>query len=129
MELVKRILLLLAKYWLPCLVWALVIFLFSSRPTGVVSTFDWQDFIIKKMAHVVEYGLFVLLLYRALRSAGVKRRNAGLYSIFLAVLYGISDEFHQSFVPGRIPSVWDVLIFDHVGVLLGLWLANRLVKQ
>jgi len=47
----------------------------------------------------------------------------------LAILYAATDEIHQSYVPGRYPSVWDVLIFDNLGALISLWIANRTIKQ
>jgi VanZ family protein len=47
----------------------------------------------------------------------------------LAILYALTDEFHQSYVPGRHPSIWDVLIFDNIGALSSLWLANKYIKQ
>jgi VanZ family protein len=47
------------------------------------------------------------------------------------VLYAATDEFHQSFVPGRKPWIWDVVVFDNLGALIALWLMNyfRRVKR
>lgn len=42
----------------------------------------------------------------------------------LAMVYAVIDELHQSFVPGRYASVWDVLIFDNFGAMISLWLAG-----
>ena len=42
----------------------------------------------------------------------------------LALVYAVTDELHQSFVPGRYSSVWDVLIFDNFGALISLWLTG-----
>jgi VanZ family protein len=47
----------------------------------------------------------------------------------LAILYAGSDEIHQSFVPGRYPSIWDVLVFDNLGALTTLWLAEKRFNQ
>ena len=47
----------------------------------------------------------------------------------MSVVYAATDEFHQCFTPGRHPSAWDVLIFDNLGSLLGLWLAGRFVNN
>ena len=47
----------------------------------------------------------------------------------LAFFYAVTDEFHQSFTPGRHPSVWDVVIFDNLGALIGLWFAQWWLKR
>ncbi len=87
-----------------------------------------------KTAHFWVYGVLGLLTYRALAAdtlAGLTIPRAVL-SVLIALAYGISDEFHQSFVPGRSPDVFDV-IADTAGaagavlVLLvaGYWLRRR----
>jgi VanZ family protein len=105
------------KYWLPFLLWAVIIYSFSSNPTVSTSEVHWQDFVIKKTAHVIEYFIFTLLLYRALRQSKIKNRRAVFLAILVAFVYGMSDEFHQSFTPGREPKIRDVLI-DTSGSLL-----------
>jgi VanZ family protein len=117
-----------AKFWLPVIVWAIVIFLFSSRPTTPTSKIYLKDFIVKKTGHVVEYAVFTALLYRALKESGVEKREAGVYSIILAVLYGVSDEFHQSFTPGRDPKARDVF-FDTIGAILAIYSLWRLLPR
>jgi len=102
------------NFWLPPLLWAVIIFLLSARPTRRASQIYWQDFILKKTAHIIEYAVFATLLYRAFRNNGIKKRNAGLFALILAVIYGGTDEFHQYFTPGREPTVRDV-IFDTIG--------------
>jgi len=47
----------------------------------------------------------------------------------LAILYALTDEYHQSSVVGRHSSIWDVVVFDNVGALISLWLANQYIKQ
>jgi len=108
------------NFWLPPVVWALVIFLFSSKPVIPSSLFFWKDFIIKKTAHVVEYGILAALLYRALKEYGVQKYNAGLIAILIALIYGATDELHQSFTPGREPRVRDVF-FDTIGAILSIY--------
>jgi VanZ family protein len=49
-----------------------------------------------------------------------KRRAPVAWGI--AVLYAVTDELHQAFVPGRHPSALDVLLFDATGAALGIWL-------
>ncbi len=118
-KIIKKI----VKFWLPVVIWAVVIFLFSARPTPRATRIFWQDFILKKSAHVFEYAVFTTLLYRALKEGGIEKKEAGISSIILAVLYGVSDEIHQFFTPGREPRVRDV-VFDTIGAILaiyGIW--------
>ena len=98
------------KFILPVIVWASVIFTFSSFPTVSTSNFYLWDFLLKKSAHVIEYGILATRIYRALVNYEVKKDKAILVAIFLAFLYGVTDEFHQSFVPGRGPKFTDTLI-------------------
>ncbi|OGM88994.1 hypothetical protein A2597_00355 [Candidatus Woesebacteria bacterium RIFOXYD1_FULL_46_19] len=116
------------KLWLPPVIWAVVIFVFSARPVTPASQIFWQDFLLKKSAHVVEYAIFSVLVYRALKESGVRKYNAGLVAILIAVIYGATDEYHQSFTPGREPRVRDVF-FDTIGSVLAIyWLWNWLPK-
>ncbi len=76
---------------------------------------------MKKTSHAVGYGLLSLAYFYALRFAPKRRWVAWL----LAVLYSATDEFHQSFVPGRHASAVDVLVFDNIGALMALWLHSK----
>lgn len=116
------------KFWLPPIIWASLIFLFSSLPTIQTSEIYWQDFILKKTAHIVEYGIFAALLYRATKNSGVSKSRAAIYSILIAALYGVTDEIHQSFTPGREPRLRDVLI-DTAGAGLFIYFLWRLLPQ
>ncbi len=114
--------------WLPPFLWAALIFLFSSLQTIKTSEIYWQDFILKKTAHILEYGVFATLLYRALKGSGIERKKAAIYSIVLAVIYGISDEFHQIFTPGREPKVRDV-VFDTIGASLSSYIILKVLPK
>jgi VanZ family protein len=116
------------RFWIPVLLWAGVIFLFSSYPTRRASEIFWQDFIIKKTAHIIEYAIFSALLYRAFKESGTKGKNAGIFAIAIAVIYAASDEFHQSFTPGREPTVRDV-IFDTIGASLAIYAIWNLLPK
>lgn len=121
---VKRIL----NLWLPTIIWGLVIFFFSAFPTEKTSEIFWQDFILKKLAHIVEYGIFAILIYRSYKESGIEKSKAGIYAVLSALIYGVSDEFHQSFTPGREPAFRDV-IFDTIGAFLSIYsLRNFLPK-
>ena len=104
--------------------WAAVIFTFSSLTVKPATEIYWQDFIVKKTAHVVEYGIFAALLYRALRGSGVEKVNAVLFAVLGAVIYGATDEFHQGFTPGREPRVRDVF-FDTIGAVTGVYICKK----
>jgi VanZ family protein len=116
------------KYWLPVVIWALVIFSFSSNPTVKTSEIHWQDFIVKKTAHLVEYFIFSLILYRALINSKVSPVKALVTIVIVAFLYGATDEWHQSFTPGREPRLRDVLI-DTTGAFLFVFSIKKLVYK
>lgn len=110
--------------WAPPLLWAIVIFLFSSLSVQPAARVYWQDFLIKKTAHVIEYGILAVLLYRALRREGIAKPKAGVVAILISIFYGVSDEFHQGFTPGREPRARDVA-FDTIGAIGGAYLCKK----
>lgn len=97
-------------------------YLFASsaqeRPPHVDSGFTWDD----KVQHAFAYGTLALLTYQVAMAA-LSRRMARLPLMALVfawvALYGLSDEWHQSFVAGRDASGWDLLA-DAVGGALVL---------
>lgn len=111
----------LVSYWLPVFLWGTIIFIFSANPTTSTSEIHWQDFIIKKTLHILFFGTLATLLYRALRVSGVGKFRAGYTTIIITFLYGVTDEIHQSFTPGRMPRVYDV-VFDTIGALLSIFI-------
>ena len=111
--------------WIPALLVMSVIFWFSSQPSSDLPNFDWADKVIKKGGHVCGYALLAWTYWRGLRFQPDRRWLAW----FLAILYAITDEYHQSFVAGRSPSIIDVFLFDNIGVLLSLWITNMVIKQ
>jgi len=111
--------------WIPALVTMAIIFWFSSQPADKFPVFSQADTIIKKAGHVIGYGILAFWYWYAL---GMDKKQRWL-AWLLAILYALTDEYHQSFVLGRHSSIWDVLIFDDLGTLLSLWLANQSVKQ
>ena len=118
---IKNKLVFFLKYWLPFIIWALVIFLFSNSPTIKTSDFYFWDFILKKTAHFSEYGIFSTLLYRALINSNVNKKSAMFVSVAISLIYAITDEIHQSYIPGRTPAVRDVLI-DLTGAYVFLYI-------
>lgn len=93
-----------------------VIFILSAQPSAKLPKFDLFDIVIKKGGHFVGYGLLALSY---LYGFG-ERKNRYLLAWLLALLYAVTDELHQSFVPGRRASIWDILIFDNLGAAAAL---------
>jgi len=103
--------------WWPSLLIMGVIFLASSTPGKEMPSFGLADTLIKKGGHMTGYFLLTLSALRGIHQSGKK---ASALAMALALLYAISDEFHQTFIPGRHPSTFDVLI-DMTGAGLALW--------
>jgi len=70
-----------------------------------------------KLVHMLAYMPLAFLLYRALTKSGLKK-YVFIIAFFAAGLYGITDELHQSFVPGRDTDILDV-VADFTGAFLG----------
>jgi len=93
-----------------------LIFLLSAQPSLSSGLGAW-DTVLRKLAHMVEYGLLFALWRRALPGASAWAAAA------IAIGYAVTDEVHQSFVEGRHGTPVDVAI-DSAGVAVG-WLALR----
>ena len=135
------------RYWLPVLLWALFISWMSteagsprhsSRIIGPIlhwiypkisdETVAQVQLFARKTAHVTEYAVLALLLWRARRRAywgdpRPWRPKDAYFAVMLSVLFAMTDEWHQTFVPGREGRVADVLI-DGMGAtaaMVVLW--------
>jgi len=136
-----------ARYWLPALAWTGVVLTasgdpFSAQNTGSIleavtafffgplppQTFATLHFLVRKSAHFAEYGILSLMWFRAWRGVrgGFQWRWA-LAGIGMALATAIPDEVHQSFVPSRGSSGWDVLLdlCGAVAVQVVLWALIR----
>ena len=85
--------------WAPVVVWCLVIFTFSAIPTLPSAQIIWWDFVIKKSAHIGEYAILYLLVFRALHISGrntTPDKTKTLIALAFTLLYAISDEYHQA---------------------------------
>ena len=117
------------KYWLPVILWMGFIFLMStdtfsaqntSRVVEPILRFLFPSItakhlmlaheIIRKSAHVTEYFISGLLLFRAFRDDATEPRiwRWALLSLLITFLIAASDEFHQTFISSRTPSPIDV---------------------
>jgi VanZ family protein len=107
---------LFGRYWLPVLVYVAIIATVSSQPNlrGPVR-FENSD----KIYHVLEYFGLGFLLARALSvsAPATSSLTLSLIAVSCGILVGTSDEFLQSFIPGRVSSALDLLA-DTIGVVL-----------
>jgi len=106
--------------------WAGVLFYLSSQPSiDTPDLFTGQD----KLFHLIAYGLLGFLAMGAMRLPATGYRQGQAWTVaVLVALYGVSDEIHQHFVPGRTVEVYDVLA-DALGGLLGAWLMFLLIQR
>jgi VanZ family protein len=110
--------------WLPVLIWMGFIFYLSSIPNLAVGE-GAVDFWTRKPAHVVEYAVLFVLIFRALRgNAAVTIRKIYLSAAVFTLFYGVTDEIHQLLTPSRAGKIED-LGFDLLGILLGAFLIRR----
>ena len=120
-----------SSYALLTIAWMSLIFFLSSLPSTIVSPDIVALDLIKKVLHFVIFGVLAVLYLATLKwkkpliETGV---TIFVISLFLAVTYAISDEYHQSFTPGRHPSVRDVAI-DASGAFAFLGIAFSLKKR
>lgn len=106
-----------AWFWVPTIGYCVLIFVLSSVSMGVYIP---SPLGFDKVLHLIEYGILGFLLSRSLVYSRPSFSNASLIAwvVILTALYGLSDEVHQYFVPGRNESLWDVLA-DSSGAVLG----------
>ena len=113
--------------WTLVLVYASIIFIFSSMPypPQPLKADTVLMEVITTIEHILEYFILGVLLLAGFRSGDDRmRENAVLLTIIIATFYGLTDEIHQSFVPNRFPCIWDVLA-DGVGASLGAFIGKR----
>jgi VanZ family protein len=113
----------LISVWIPVLAWMAVIFLFSNQAHSGDLTKEYlgdYNVPVRKLAHAFEYALLCLLARRALgQSGGLFARHPNIFAIMLSALYALSDEYHQSFVPGRSATITDAGV-DTLGAFFAL---------
>ncbi|MDO9085169.1 MAG: VanZ family protein [Anaerolineaceae bacterium] len=125
--------------WLPVVLWAAIIFLFSANPDPYKYLPEaWRYLIpirevsdsslaewIGQLMHFIEYAVLSLLLSRALYKTSAASTKIPALVILISMLFALSDEIHQLFVPGRAFQVVD-LIIDLLGATFGVYLYTRL---
>lgn len=112
---------------LPALIWAGVIFYFSTR--GVIKPPAFGNLIAPdKLGHAVAYFLLASLLAIGMRRAGWSRKRALIWAVAISSLYGIAMETVQwAFFPNRYFEVYDI-IANIIGSLTCVLLSNFFIK-
>lgn len=98
--------------FLPAVLWMGFIFYLSSRSTAGIPLTGTDRFLLLKTFHLIEYAVLTFFL-----NIGYRRSAP---SAVTAYLYALTDEFHQTFIPGREGKFADTLI-DILGILIGLF--------
>ena len=106
------------KFWLPPVIYTLVIVLASSLPQRIVVeyTFKLSDKLLHT-GHYMLYGFTLIWAFLGPRELPGAFKRAYLKAIGVGALVGILDEFYQSFIPSRTSSGWDALA-DTVGIVI-----------
>jgi VanZ family protein len=137
--------------WAFVVLWMAVIFIFSHQPatdssklsSGIVGKIvdiietvapnididqGSLSHIIRKCAHFGEYLVLGLLVLNGLICSNISIPKTTLLALLICVLYAVSDEIHQLFIPGRSGQVSDVLL-DSIGALVGILLMSAIKKR
>lgn len=110
------------KAWGPAAAWAALLFALSSIPGEALAPLPTGG---DKVVHAAVYAVLGALL-----ASGRSRSSAAAppwVLLAIGIVFAVSDEWHQSFVPGRFPSVWD-WVADTFGVWSGYGVGSRLWK-
>jgi VanZ family protein len=114
-------------YWLPVILYCLLIFILSSYPaTQSLPSFSQAD----KLMHAGAYALLGFLFYRAFLTTRIQKAAVLLviFSVLASSLYGVSDEIHQYFVPSRTADIVDV-VADVAGSFIGAVAARSILNR
>lgn len=117
------------KYHFLFIAWLLTIFIQSSFPA--VSLPESEYISVDKIVHMGVYGLLTFLCYISL--VHLEKRNLFsekplLWSAVICIIYGASDEIHQSFVPNRSSEFQDWAA-DIIGIVIACLIINYLLKK
>lgn len=139
-------------HWLPVVIWMGLIFYLSHQPAEQSSElssgfmdillhilfaifpadgdFPYLHFFIRKAAHFFAYFLLGVFVIYAVRRSVKQLLRSTYITLIICILYAISDEVHQLFIPGRSGEIRDVMI-DSLGAICGLFtfiLIHKLTK-
>lgn len=116
------------KFWIPVFIWVSIMLLVSSLPSKELPQAEVPY--LDKIAHFMEFAVLGFLAIRAVlkTSPNINLAKAIILSIIIISLYAAFDEWHQSFVPGRMCDILDFLA-DAAGsaagvIVYSLWRKN-----
>jgi VanZ family protein len=109
----------LIKRWGPAILVMGLIFIASNTSGSDIPKFGIFDLIVKKGGHMLGYALLAASFFHGLDNGKRASRSVFAGAVLLAILYAASDEFHQSFTPGRSPAIMDICI-DTIGSIIGI---------
>jgi len=105
----------------------ILIFIASAMPGNELPKFGTVDLIVKKGGHMIGYALLAIACFLAAYGDTKNVTRSAVLSLCLAIIYAASDEYHQSFTPGRSASVIDVGI-DAAGAIIGVGITAFIIK-
>lgn len=108
------------KWWGLVVGWMALIFFLSHQSSLSSGMEFYWDLILRKLAHITEYAILTFLLIKAFKEHNLSRKQILFFAVIIAVLYAVSDEYHQTFIFGRQGAARDVVI-DSVGILFTAW--------
>jgi VanZ family protein len=111
------------QYWAPLAAWMLVIFVASAQPRV-----PHQDDVPDWLSHATVYLVLAVLAARAFAAGAAPDLRVAACAFAFCVAYGVSDEWHQSFVPGRHADPWDVAK-DAAGAVAGAALSHGWARR
>ncbi|MFZ2025252.1 MAG: VanZ family protein [Microgenomates group bacterium] len=114
------------RFWLPVIIWMGVIFAFSARQKIAVTDSYVLSFMFFKTLHLIEYAFLYVVTYRAVKNTlGMQKSWIWLLPFCITVLFAITDELHQSYVPTREGKPRDAII-DMFGAMFA-WISLKLL--
>jgi len=111
----------------PLVVYWLILFVATTLPAASMPSFG----VVDKVNHLSAYFILAILLFLTLlfqQKIPLTKNRVAAYALIICSLYGMLDEVHQIFIPGRSAEFLDFLA-DACGALLGVLLMNYLVKK
>ena len=100
--------------------------LFASQMSydNTINWFGALNYVVRKCAHAVEYAVLAWLWFRSIREPDGPVGRSLVVSCVLTLIYAMSDEWHQSFIPER-SGEWSDVAFDAVGVIGMVFLLRK----